>query len=172
MSEILKNAIREVPDFPKKGISFKDITTMLKDPKAFGHCIDLFVEHYKEQKIDKFVAIESRGFIFGAPLARELNAGLVLLRKPGKLPAAVYKESYELEYGEDTLEIHQDAIEKGDRVVIIDDLLATGGTAAAAARLVDRIGGEIVELAFVVELEFLKGREKLGGYPAFSLVQY
>ena len=172
MPESLKKVIREVPDFPKKGISFKDITTMLQDPQAFAHCIDLLVEQYKDKGLTKIVAIESRGFIFGAPLAKELGVALTLLRKPGKLPAAVYKESYALEYGEDTLEIHQDAIQKGDRVLLIDDLLATGGTAAAAARLVDRIGGDIVEFAFIIELEFLKGRDKLGGYPSFSLVKY
>jgi len=164
--------IRNIPDFPVKGIQFKDITTLAKDPIAFKYTIDKLYEHYKAKKIDKICAIESRGYVFGAPLAYLLNAGFILIRKPGKLPAEVYSESYELEYGVNKIEMHKDAINKGDKVLILDDLLATGGTTLATINLVKRSGGEIVGTAFVIELTgSLHGREKLKGYDVFSLVK-
>ena len=168
----LKQYIREVPDFPKPGISFKDITTLLMDHAAFGHCTDMFAAEFREKELDKIVAIESRGFLFGASLAHALDCGLVLARKPGKLPAATKSMSYELEYGTDSLEIHEDAIDKGDRVLVIDDLLATGGTAGAIGKLLEDFGAEVVSFAFVIELEFLNGKEKLNPHPSFSLVKY
>lgn len=172
MPENLKPLIRNVPDFPKPGINFKDITPMLADHKGFEHCLNLFVEQFKGEKIDKIAAIESRGFIFGAPLAQRLECGLLLIRKPGKLPADTYRETYQLEYGEDSLEVHKDSIEAGERVLVIDDLLATGGTAAATGRLLDKIGAETVGFAFVIELSFLKGRERLLPHKTTSLIQY
>jgi len=156
----LKRLIREVPDFPKQGILFYDITTLLKDKTGFAQLIDLFSEHYIGRQIDLVLGMEARGFIFGPALAYRLNAGFVPVRKPGKLPAATVKVEYELEYGSNALELHQDAIEKGQRVLIVDDLLATGGTAEATARLATLLGGQIAGLAFVVELDFLNGREK------------
>lgn len=170
--EKIKNALRDVPDFPKPGIIFKDITPLLTDPEAFRFTIDQFVERYKDQKIDLVLGVESRGFIFAGPLAYLLGAGFVIVRKPGKLPAETYKETYELEYGTDTLEIHVDAIKEGQRVLIIDDLLATGGTVSAVTRMVKKLGGVPVECSFVVELAFLKGRDKIKDVPVFSLVQY
>ena len=172
MVEELKKSIRDVPDFPKKGILFKDITTLCKDPLMFQRMVDLLGHRYVGKRVDLVVGIEARGFIVGAALAYKLGAGVVLVRKPGKLPHKTKKATYTLEYGEDTLEIHQDAIEKGQKVVIADDLLATGGTAGAVAGLVSEMGGKIVECAFIVELEDLKGREKLAGYPVFSLIKY
>ena len=171
-SDQLKKLIREVPDFPKKGILFYDITTLLKDKTGFAQLIDLFSEHYIGKRIDLVLGMEARGFIFGPAVAYRLNAGFVPVRKPGKLPAAIVKCEYELEYGSNRLEVHQDAIEKGQRVLIVDDLLATGGTAQATARLVKSLGGEIAGLAFVVELDFLNGREKLKPYNVFSLLHY
>jgi adenine phosphoribosyltransferase len=171
-SEQLKKLIREVPDFPKKGILFYDITTLLKDKTGFAQLIDLFSEHYIGKQIDLILGMEARGFIFGPALAYRLNAGFVPVRKPGKLPAATVKCEYELEYGSNCLEVHRDAIEEGQRVLIVDDLLATGGTAEATARLVKSLGGEIAGLAFVVELDFLNGREKLKPYNVFSLLHY
>lgn len=168
----LKKLIREVPDFPKRGILFYDITTLLKDKTGFAQLIDLFSEHYIGKQIDLILGMEARGFIFGPALAYRLNAGFVPVRKPGKLPAATMKVEYELEYGSNALEIHKDAIQKGERVLIVDDLLATGGTAEATARLVTSLGGEIAGLAFVVELDFLSGREKLKPYDVFSLLHY
>src|ERR1700752_2114175 len=168
----LKKLIREVPDFPKKGILFYDITTLLKDKVGFATLIDKFSEHYIGQQVDLVLGIEARGFIFGPALAYRLNAGFVPVRKPGKLPAATAKISYELEYGSNTLEIHKDAIQKGQRVIIVDDLLATGGTAAATVGLAKSLGGDIAGLGFVVELDFLKGREKLSQYDVFSLLHY
>ena len=168
----LNKLIRDVPDFPKKGILFKDITTLLEDPKGFKESIDLMVEKYKGQKIDKIVGIESRGFIFGGALAYQLGCGFVPVRKPGKLPYKSIKEDYALEYGTNTLEIHIDAIKAGEKVVIIDDLLATGGTAKAAANLVEKLEGDIVSIDFLVELEFLKGRDKLPGYSVHSYLKY
>jgi len=172
MVEELKKSIRDVPDFPKKGILFKDITTLCKDPLMFQRMVDLLGHRYVGKRIDLVVGIEARGFILGAALAYKLGAGVVLVRKPGKLPHKTHKATYTLEYGTDTLEVHQDAIEKGQRVIIADDLMATGGTAGAVAELVDRMGGNIVECAFIVELKDLKGREKLGDRPVFSLLKY
>jgi adenine phosphoribosyltransferase len=170
--EPLKKLIREVPDFPKKGILFYDITTLLKDKLGFAALIDALAEHYIQHKIDLIVGMEARGFIFGPALAYRLNAGFVPVRKPGKLPAATARYEYALEYGTSALEIHKDAIHKGQRVIIVDDLLATGGTAEATTKLAASLGAEIVGLGFVVELDFLKGREKLKQYDVFSLLHY
>jgi len=173
MPELVRSKIRDIPDFPKPGIIFKDITTAIKEPEAFRRIINFFSEEFKNDKIDYVAAIESRGFVFGAPLAYNLNAGLVMIRKPGKLPAKVEQVTYELEYGTDTVEIHQDAIEPGKRVLLIDDLLATGGTAAAACELIKKIGGVPVGIAFAVELDFLNGREKLpADIRTVSMVHY
>jgi len=166
----LERYIRTVKDFPKPGIGFKDITTLLKEPTAFAQVIDLLVTHFQDKKMQKVVGIESRGFIFGAPLALRLGIGFVPARKPKKLPAATVREEYALEYGVDAIEMHTDAIAKGERVAVIDDLLATGGTAAAAGRLVEKLGGELLGFAFLIELDFLHGREKLSGYEVLSLV--
>src|SRR3989338_8050510 len=160
-AEIIKSKIRDVKDFPREGIVFKDITTALRDPVAFRHSVDLLAKHFRKQKIDYIAGIEARGFIFGSALAYKLGVGFIPIRKPGKLPSKTEKVSYDLEYGRDTLEIHIDAFEPGKRVLIVDDLLATGGTAEAAVKLVKKIGGVIVGIAFVVELEFLHGRKKL-----------
>ena len=168
----LAKAIRDIPDFPKKGILFKDITTLCKDPLLYQRMVDLLGHRYIGKDIDLVVGIEARGFIIGSALAYKLGAGIVLVRKPGKLPYKTISASYTLEYGEDTLEIHQDAIRKGQRVVIADDLLATGGTAGAVVELVKKTGGNIVECAFIIELEELKGREKLAPHPIFSLMQF
>jgi adenine phosphoribosyltransferase len=172
--EGLKKLIREVPDFPKKGILFYDITTLLKDKLGFARLIDALSEHYigAGKDIDLVLGMEARGFIFGPALAYRLNAGFVPVRKPGKLPAETVKISYELEYGSNALEVHRDAIKKGQRILIVDDLLATGGTAAATADLASGLGAQIAGLAFVVELDFLKGREKLAKYEVFSLLHY
>src|SRR5438105_15709876 len=170
--EPLKQLIREVPDFPKPGILFYDITTLLKDKRGFATLIDALSEFYLLKNIDLVLGIEARGFIFGPALAYRLNAGFVPVRKPGKLPAATAKYDYALEYGTNTLEIHRDAIEKGQRVLICDDLLATGGTAEATAKLAESLGGEIAGLGFVVELDFLNPREKLKQYDVFSLLHY
>jgi len=170
--EHLKKLIREVPDFPKPGILFYDITTLLKDKVGFATLIDALSTHYMEQDIDLILGIEARGFIFGPALAYRLNAGFVPVRKPKKLPAETAKVTYQLEYGSDSLEIHKDAIELGQRIVIVDDLLATGGTCAATIQLVKSLGGTIAGLAFVVELDFLKGREKFREYDVFSLLHY
>lgn len=170
--ERLKKLIREVPDFPKKGILFYDITTLLKDKVGFATLIDALSEHYLAKDIDLVLGMEARGFIFGPALAYRLNAGFVPVRKPGKLPAATARVQYELEYGSNALEIHKDAIQKGQRVIIVDDLLATGGTAAATVQLARSLGGEIAGLGFVVELDFLKGREKLSDCEIFSLLHY
>jgi len=161
MPEIVKKTIRTIPDFPQEGIMFRDITTVLKDAEGLKHTVDFLTEQFKDKNIDYVAGIESRGFIFGTPLAYNLGAGFIVIRKPGKLPAEVEKVSYELEYGQDTLEIHKDAIEKGKRVLIIDDLLATGGTACAACELVEKVGGEIAGIAFIIELEALEGRKKM-----------
>jgi adenine phosphoribosyltransferase len=168
----LKSLIREVPDFPKPGILFYDITTLLKDKVGFASLIDQFAEHYIKQDIDLVLGMEARGFIFAPALAYRLNAGFVPVRKPGKLPAATVKYDYALEYGTNSLEIHTDAIQKGQRVLIVDDLLATGGTAEATAKLAERLGARIAGLGFVVELDFLNGREKLKGYDITSLLHY
>jgi adenine phosphoribosyltransferase len=172
----LKAYIREVPDFPKPGINFYDITTLLKDPLALRMTVDrfawLFASGSHEERIDKVVGIEARGYMFGPSLAYSLNAGFVPVRKPGKLPAKTVSESYSLEYGKDRLEMHADAIVPGDRVVIVDDVVATGGTAAATARLVEGQGGKVVSFAFIIELTFLPGRDKLAGYKMESLIRY
>ena len=168
----LKTKIRDIPDFPKEGILFRDITTLLKDKDSFNRVINRFTAFYKDEGINKVVGIESRGFIFGAPLAHQLNAGFVPIRKPGKLPSDVYEAKYELEYGTDTLAIHQDAVSPGERVRIVDDLLATGGTMSAAVDLVKQLGGTIVGIAFLIELAGLKGRDKLDGMSILSLISY
>jgi adenine phosphoribosyltransferase len=170
--EHLNSLMRNVPDFPKPGILFKDITPMLADPKALHVVLDALAEQFVGEGIDAVIGIESRGFIFGAALALRLNAGFVPVRKPGKLPADVDKVAYTLEYGSNELEMHKDALRPGARVVIVDDLLATGGTAAATAELVGKQGAKIAAFAFVVELSFLGGREKLGDVPVISLLSY
>lgn len=168
----LSEKIRNVPDFPKKGIGFKDITTLLKDGGAFKSAVDEMGNRFETNNVDVIVGIESRGFIFGSVLAYKWGIGFVPVRKPGKLPAKVLKEEYKLEYGTDAVEIHEDAISTGQRVLIIDDLLATGGTAAATARLVERLGGVIVGICFLVELDFLFGKDKLNKYDVQSIVHY
>lgn len=170
--EQFKQLIRNVPDFPTKGILFYDITTLLKDGKAFRDVIEVMAGWYEGQSVDLVLGIESRGFIFASALAGRFGAGFVPIRKPGKLPAATLKKTYDLEYGQDSLEIHCDAIQKGQRVLLVDDLLATGGTAAAALALVKQLGGEVAGVAFLVELEFLNGRSKLPGYEIRSLLKY
>jgi adenine phosphoribosyltransferase len=168
----LKKLIREVPDFPKPGINFYDITTLLKQPEGLRLTVDALSAEFTNEKVDVVLGIEARGFIFAPALAYHLNAGFVPVRKPSKLPAETAKISYALEYGEDTLEIHRDAVRAGERVIIADDLLATGGTAKAAVDLVESLGGVVAGLVFVVELEFLPGREKLAGYDVRSLIKY
>jgi len=170
--EDLKKLIREVPDFPKPGILFYDITTLLKDKAGFRNVIDGLKEHYRDAKVDVVMGIEARGFIFAPALAYALGAGFVPVRKPHKLPAECVSVTYDLEYGSDTLQMHKDGIAPGSRVLIVDDLLATGGTAAAAARMAREAGGCVVGLGFVVELTFLNGRARLPGYDVFSLLQY
>ncbi len=172
MLENVRSIIRDVPDFPKPGILFKDITPVLNDPAVFRQVVDAFSARVKEKKATKVAVIESRGFLFGAPVAHALGLGIVPIRKKGKLPYHTIEESYALEYGTATLEIHEDALGKSDRVVIIDDLLATGGTALAAAHLVEKLGGKVVDIEFLVELAFLEGRKKLTGYDIFAPVVY
>lgn len=168
----LASLVRDVPDFPVAGILFKDITTLIRDPQALRQAIDAMLDHYVGKKIDMVAAIEARGFIFGAPLAYELGTGLVPVRKPGKLPAEKIQAEYELEYGTNVLEIHKDALQPGQRVLVVDDLLATGGTAKTTAELIEQLGAEVVGFAFLIELTFLHGREKIKGYDIFSLIQY
>lgn len=168
----IRSAIRDIPDFPKPGIVFRDITPLLGNGPLFAKTIDLLADRYRGQKIDTVLGIESRGFIIGAALAYELGAGFSVVRKPGKLPYETHSASYELEYGKGALEIHIDALPRNARVVIADDLIATGGTAAATAELVSKLGGTVVECAFVIELSFLKGREKLKPYGVYSILQY
>jgi adenine phosphoribosyltransferase len=168
----LRSLIRDVPDFPKPGIVFKDITTLTKDPDGLRAAIDAMSERYADSNIDLVVGIESRGFVFGAAVAYKLGVGFVPARKPGKLPAQTVSAEYELEYGTDAIEIHRDAIGSGQRILIVDDLLATGGTAAATAKLVSGLGGDIIGIAFLIDLAFLNGRDKLAGYEVFSLVEY
>jgi adenine phosphoribosyltransferase len=170
--ENLKALIREVPDFPKPGILFYDITTLLKDPVGLHGAVDSLANHYVGQVIDRVVGIEARGFIFAPMVAYRLNAGFVPVRKPRKLPAETARVEYTLEYGTDALEVHRDAISEGQKVLIIDDLLATGGTAAAVAQLVESLGGQIVGMGFLIELEFLKGKEKLAKYNIHSVLKY
>ena len=168
----LKALVRTVPDFPKPGILFYDITTLLKDRTGFAQLIDALAQHYLERKIDLVLGIEARGFIFGPALAYRLNAGFVPVRKPRKLPAPVARVTYDLEYGSDALEMHIDAIQPGQRVLLVDDLLATGGTMEATIKLVNQLGGEIAGLAFAIELDFLRGRERFPEYEVFSLLHY
>ncbi len=171
-AEDLSQAIRDVPDFPKPGIVFKDITPVLADARLFAGCIDLLAEGFKPGDVDAVVGIDARGFIFAAAVALRLETGFVPVRKKGKLPFSTHAESYELEYGTNTVELHIDAVKPGDRVLLVDDLLATGGTAAAAAKLLRKIDAEILEIRFLVELGFLNGTEKLAGFPIKSLVKY
>lgn len=170
--EHLKEMIRGVPDFPIPGILFYDITTLLKVPEGLAAVVEALIEQYRDEQVDVVAGIESRGFMFGTPLALELGAGFVPIRKPGKLPAETIFREYELEYGNNRLEIHRDAIQPGQRVLVIDDLLATGGTARASVELVEELGGVVIGVAFVVELAFLGGRETLKGYDVFALLSY
>ena len=171
-AEFLKSRIREVPDFPKPGINFYDITTLLRDPEGFKAAIDSLAAPFADARIDIVVGIESRGFILGGAVADRLGAGFCPIRKPGKLPAKTLRESFSLEYGTDSIEIHTDAIQPGQRVLVVDDVLATGGTARAAASLVKRLGGTLHGLAFLIELDFLNGREKLAGEQVTSILHY
>jgi len=168
----LKDYIRSIPDFPKKGIIFRDITTLLKEPLAFKRACELLTEPFIGKGVNKVIGIDSRGFIFSSVVAINLSAGLVPVRKPGKLPWKTIRKTYSLEYGEDSLEIHIDSIQKGDRVVLIDDLIATGGTAKAALELVENLGGEIVGAGFLIELSFLKGRDMLKNYEVHTIIKY
>ena len=168
----LKQHIRNVPDFPRAGILFYDITTLLRDPSGFKTTVDLLSTPYQGQSIDAVVGIESRGFILGAAVAQRIGAGFIPIRKPGKLPAKAIRESYDLEYGQDALEIHEDAIGAGQRILIVDDVLATGGTAAAAVQLVRKLGGELHGLAFLIELRFLNGKQKIQAEEVYSVLQY
>ena len=168
----IENAIRNIPDFPKAGIQFKDITPVLADARMFSGCIDLLTDGLKPESVDAVVGIDARGFIFAAAAAVKLNAGFVPVRKKGKLPYQTHEEEYNLEYGTATVAVHVDALKPGQRVLLIDDLLATGGTAAAAAALVKKLGAQILEISFLIELKFLNGRDKLKGYPVKSLVVY
>jgi adenine phosphoribosyltransferase len=164
-ADAIRKAIRDIPDFPKKGIVFKDVTPVLRDSRLFRGAVGLLADALEGKSIDRIAAIDARGFLFGAALAERLQIGLVPIRKAGKLPYRTYEESYDLEYGSNTVAIHQDAFNPGDRVALVDDLLATGGTAAAAARLIEKAGGKVVAVLFLVELSFLNGRAKLAGYP-------
>ena len=168
----LKKFIRDIPDFPKPGILFKDITTLVQDPAAFKYGVDQFVSHYSGKKIDYIAAVEARGYIMGGVLAYSLGAGFVPVRKPGKLPYEVVSMEYTLEYGSNRLEVHKDAIKPGSNVLIFDDLIATGGSAEATAKLIEKIGGNVVGFAFIIELAFLNGKDKLKGYDVFSLLVY
>ncbi|MGD8290128.1 MAG: adenine phosphoribosyltransferase [Desulfobacterales bacterium] len=170
--DYIKGKVRSIPDWPIKGVIFRDITTLLLDPLAFKKICTIFYDRYVNEKIDKIVGIDARGFLFGSVLAYNMQIGMVPIRKSGKLPYKTISESYTLEYGEEVIEIHEDAIQKGERIVIIDDLMATGGTISAAANLVEKLGGEIVECAFVVELPDLNGRQKLGHRSVFSIVEF
>jgi len=172
MSAVLREKIRAVPDFPKKGILFRDITPLLADGPSLHAMVELFVDRYRDRSVQKVVAIESRGYLIGAPLAYALGAGLVIVRKPGKLPSAVDRETYALEYGTDALEMHTDALAPGEQVVVVDDLLATGGTAAAAGKLVARRGARVLEYAFLVELLALEGRTRLAGSEVCAALAY
>jgi len=170
--DYIKSKVRSIPDWPIKGVMFRDITTLLLDPPAFKKICTIFYDRYVNEKIDKIVGIDARGFLFGSVLAYKLDIGMIPIRKNGKLPYNTISESYTLEYGEEVIEIHEDAIQKGERVVIIDDLMATGGTISAAANLVEKLGGEIIECSFVLELPDLNGREKIGSRKVFSIVKF
>jgi adenine phosphoribosyltransferase len=168
----LRSLVRDIPDFPKKGILFRDITTLLKDKQGFRKAVKVLADRYRNKRVDKIVCVEARGFLLGGALAFELGCGVVPIRKPGKLPADKVSQAYQLEYGTDAVEIHTDAIARGDRVLLVDDLLATGGTARAAADLVARLGGDMIGCAFLIELRGLKGRDVLGKYDVFSVIDY
>jgi len=168
----IENYIRDIQDFPKPGIGFKDITPLLSNPEATKECLDLLVKGVRGRTIDKVIGVESRGFFFGTLIAQKLNAGFIPVRKPNKLPFTTISATYDLEYGTDTLEIHTDAIQKGDKVLIHDDVLATGGTAKAVCELVEKLGGEIVQCSFIMELTFLNGKEKINQYEIFSPIKY
>lgn len=168
----LKSFIRDIPDFPKKGIIFKDITPLLKNGAAFRRVVKAIAAKYKKAEVDAVLGVEARGFIFGAAVAHELGVGFLPVRKPGKLPYKTKSVTYDLEYGTDTLEIHDDAIKKGDKIIIVDDLLATGGTVAACCKMAEGLGGKVLGISFVIELGFLKGRAKLAGYDVVSLINY
>jgi len=170
--EELANLIRSIPDFPKKGILFRDITTLLKDGDGFRRAVEIIASRYRNADIEKVVCIEARGFLLGGPVAYELGCGVVPVRKPGKLPAATERQTYQLEYGTDAIEVHRDGIEQDERVLIVDDLLATGGTARAAVDLVEKLGGKVVSCAFLIELTGLKGRNLLDNYDVFSVINY
>ena len=171
--ETLKSVIRDIPDFPKEGIIFKDITPLLSNAASFKKAIDTLKTRYKDKRIDQVVGVEARGFIFASALAYALDCGVVMVRKPGKLPYKTYKKTYSLEYGEDSIEVHQDAFEKGQNIVIIDDVLATGGTLAACVELVNKnFEVDLVEIGFLIELDFLKGRQKLGNIPIYSMMHF
>ena len=172
MSLELKKYIRSIPDFPINGVLFRDITTLLKEPYGINKTIDELVKFVEGAEIDKVVGIESRGFIFGSLLAQRLGVGFIPVRKPGKLPAETESQTYQLEYGEDSIEIHKDAINSGDKILLHDDLLATGGTAEATVKLIEKLGGEVVQLSFIIELTFLNGRNKLRGYEIRSIISY
>jgi len=168
----LKECIRDVPDFPKEGIIFKDITTLISNGDAFKYAVDKMIEPFKEENIDRIIGIESRGFLFGGAMAYILGTGVNIARKPGKLPWKTIREEYSLEYGTNALEIHMDAVKDGEKILIVDDLLATGGTALAVAKLVERLGGSVVGISFLIELTFLNGRKKLEGYKVHSVIEY
>jgi adenine phosphoribosyltransferase len=168
----LKDTIRSISDWPIKGVVFRDLTTLMQDPAAFMASCDLFYDRYKDMGLDKIVGIDARGFVFGAVLAYKMGIGFVPVRKKGKLPCKTIQETYDLEYGSDTLEIHEDAIKKGEKIIIVDDLIATGGTVGAAVKLVEKLGADLIECAFVVELPDLKGRDKIPNAKVFSLTQF
>ncbi|MCZ7536381.1 MAG: adenine phosphoribosyltransferase [Acidimicrobiia bacterium] len=168
----LRAYVRDIPDHPKPGVVFKDITPLLADPRAFSESVEALAGPFDSERLDKVVGVEARGFVFAGPVAHRHGAGFVPVRKPGKLPWDIESEEYELEYGSDLLEIHRDAVHPGERVLIIDDVLATGGTAGATVRLVERLGGEVVGLGFLIELRFLGGRRRLDGYPVHSVISY
>jgi len=168
----LREYIRDVPDFPKEGIIFKDITTLISNGDAFKYAVDKMIEPFKEESIDRIIGIESRGFLFGGAMAYILGTGVNIARKPGKLPWKTIREEYSLEYGTNALEIHMDAVKEGEKILIVDDLLATGGTALAVAKLVERLGGSVVGFSFLIELTFLNGRKKLEGYKVHSVIEY
>lgn len=170
--EIIKNSIRTIPNFPKQGIMFKDITTLFQHPEAMKKTINIFYERYKNKQIDVVAGIESRGFIIGGILAEKLGCSFVPIRKKGKLPAETEQQEYELEYGTDVIEIHKDAIQQGQKVLLVDDLIATGGTAQASCKLIEKIGGQIVECAFIIDLKKLKGKERLSDYSIFKLIEF
>ena len=171
-SSFLLDHIRDIPDWPREGVTFRDITPLLADAKAFRFTVDTLAEHFEDGRIDRVLGIEARGFLFASPIAYRFGAGLVPVRKAGKLPWEIEREEYTLEYGVDLLEVHKDGVHPGERVLVVDDVLATGGTAAATARLVERLGGEVAGFAFVIELEFLDGRSKIEGHDVLSLVTY